>query len=229
MEKNKEPLSVHMANDPDGALRELIVSIDPEVLQAFNKKLNRVIVGIAEIVRGLDRAIRGFASWAATIDWSAFIDGRWQLHLVVQVAEVALSRGDLSEVERHRISNKLKKFQINFAKIIESKEVCDKQTVLSVVEDALFIGLSAGVPADEFNAFRLEVEKKRQSLTNAHNARRVDDVQEIIDRLTKDLWARKPSYKTNREGTAKEIRIAVNREIAKLPKIPRDWLPSEFE
>jgi hypothetical protein len=179
----------------------------------LDEKLNSVL-----------REIAKFVSLAATIG-SAFNDGRWQQHLVVQAAEMALVRDDLSEHERDRITNDLEKFKTDFAEIIRSKEACNKEIVLRVVERALIIGYSVGVPADRLHALRSEVEKARKSITKAHAARRADDVQAIVERQAKDLWTRKPSYKTNSAGTAKEIREAVNLEVSKLPKIPPRWRP----
>jgi hypothetical protein len=92
MKNDKESKPVCLDENLDSVLREFAARFDPN--------------GIVRAVRGFDRAIRGFASWAATIDWSVFNDGRWQQHLVVQVAEMALERDDLSEHERHRSSGR---------------------------------------------------------------------------------------------------------------------------
>lgn len=54
-------------------------------------------------------------------------------------------------------------------------------------------------------------------------------VQELIERLANDLWSRKPSYKGNPRGTAKEIQPSFNREIAQLEKIPKAWQPADSE
>ncbi|HEY8007151.1 MAG TPA: hypothetical protein VIF02_04110 [Methylocella sp.] len=211
MKNDKEPKSVRLAKNLDGVLRD-----GPKE-------------GIVRAVIGFERTIRRFVSWASKIDWSAFIDGRWQQHLVMEAAEEALARDDLGEDERHRITGDLEEFKTDFAEIIRSKEACNKEIVLRVVEHALFIGYSVGVPANRLHALRSEVEKARESITKAHTARRADNVQAIIERLAKDLWTRKPSYKTNSEGTAKEIREAVNLEVARLPKIPTRWCPSDSD
>jgi hypothetical protein len=61
----------------------------------------------------------------------------------------------------------------------------------------------------------------------AWKARRADDIQDIIERLARELWERKPSFKGNKHGTAVEIRANVVSEIRKLPKIPKGWILAE--
>jgi hypothetical protein len=63
--------------------------------------------------------------------------------------------------------------------------------------------------------------KKRMRAT--HDGRRGKDVQEIIVRHARQLWDCKKSFKGNAEGTAKKIYDAVTDEIAKLPKVPKQW------
>jgi hypothetical protein len=57
----------------------------------------------------------------------------------------------------------------------------------------------------------------------ANSARRADGVQDIIERHTRDLWARKPSYAGNKSKTATKIYGDVMAEVARLENIPKDW------
>jgi hypothetical protein len=63
--------------------------------------------------------------------------------------------------------------------------------------------------------------KKR--MRTAHSGRRRQDIREIIERHARRLWDRKKSFIGNAEGTAKEIYEAATDEIAKLPKVPKQW------
>jgi hypothetical protein len=59
----------------------------------------------------------------------------------------------------------------------------------------------------------------------AHEARRVKIIKEIIDCHARKLWGRKPSFKSNRRGTADQIRKSVMNEIGHLAKdaVPPEW------
>jgi hypothetical protein len=117
-----------------------------------------------------EKALNNAVQWAAKIDWGdalrmaeTITDARWQQHLVMHVAKSALARDDLNEDDRNRISSDLEKFQIDFAEIIQSQETCNKETVLRVVQHALFIGYAAGVRPEKVDDFRADVEKEASS------------------------------------------------------------------
>lgn len=61
----------------------------------------------------------------------------------------------------------------------------------------------------------------------ANEARRADGIQEIIERHSGDLWARKPSLRGNNQRTASEIRIAVKSDLMGLQNLPKGWNPAE--
>jgi hypothetical protein len=64
---------------------------------------------------------------------------------------------------------------------------------------------------------------RRKQVTPAHDARRANVVQEIIEKHALKLWKDKPSFIGNGQGTAREICNAVSNDIATLPKIPIGW------
>lgn len=70
----------------------------------------------------------------------------------------------------------------------------------------------------------------RERTAAANQARRAkgDAVQEIVNRHVQAFWAKKPSFKGNKHGTATEIRPAVNAALQALhpKKIPKGWSPA---
>lgn len=218
MKKKISKLSDRRAAPP-AAAQEIGAPLDPEKLQAATKTL-------INVVRTARTAMQALKSWAETIDWKALNDGRFTLGLVQLVGDEVNNRDDLSEAEKRLRSAELVAFQTDFAELI-ANEMCEKKTALRLIERALLIGYSAGIPADGVRALYSEIESKRSAIEKAHRARRAENVQEIIERLASALWVKKPSFKTNSEGTAKEISALVCSEISGLPEIPTGWDPPD--
>jgi len=71
----------------------------------------------------------------------------------------------------------------------------------------------------------------RQHTKPATNARKGDGdlVQELVEKLTRELWSQKPLFTGNSNGTATEIRPAFNRDIRQWKSIPNGWEPSDSD
>jgi len=182
------------------------------------------------LIHEIDKAI---TEWIAKIDWDdvkrslepiaelakTYADGRWHAQIVKTAVEEAQSH--LDEKERQQLRESLTKFETYFAEIIQSKDKCDKQTVLRVVEQTLLIGMRCNLTPERLE--KLQAEINRQRTTSAHAARRADCIQTIIERRARELWHRKPSFKGNNNGTATEICENVLTDVAALENIPNGW------
>ena len=125
---------------------------------------------LADVIITINKAVHAVVEWAARIDWTPLLDGRVHRAFVTRAAEVAIARDDLSDAERGKISKDLERFHTYFDEIIQSGEKCDKQTVLRVIENVLFIGMAAGLSPTKLAAARQRI-KKEQSIAAARAPR----------------------------------------------------------
>lgn len=147
--------------------------------------------------------------------------GEFVLGAVADAAEDTLVRNDLDPDERQFLSNAFGEFAADFAKVVQSEDTCDKDIVLRVVVRAFVIGEAARLTPEKL-AKLMEKFSKERTLP-ANDARRADDIKDIIEKAANDLWGRKPSFKNNKRGTATNIRAVVRRELSKLATIPTVW------
>jgi hypothetical protein len=132
----------------------------------------------------------------------------------------AARHSPLDEKERLIMRADLKQFDRCFDEIIKS-EMCDKLTVLSLVEQTMLIGIRCNLTPERLKELQDKLNSER--VGPAHNARRADDIQNIIVNQAEKLWKRKPWLKGSNRGAAAEIWKSVLADVTKLKKMPKDW------
>ncbi len=107
-----------------------------------------------------------------------------------------------------------------------------RNTLLSSVNDALLYAFIVGNYSQPTESiWKLHGRQHLHVHTKpASNARKTaGGINELLEKLAKNLWSRKPTYKGNPTGTAKEIQSDFNQETASWKKTPKKWEPADSE
>jgi hypothetical protein len=153
--------------------------------------------------------------------------GKGVLWLGLICARDALQRSDLSEGEKRLLAEQATSFQAHMSEIINSSNKCSKDAALGAAMSALWIGIGAG-----FNDLQLQkiwAEARRQQIARAITALKAEMIDDLIIRLSEDLWRRRPQFKGNPTGTAETILPAFNEALSKLSKLPKRWPVIDLE
>jgi hypothetical protein len=156
--------------------------------------------------------------------------GRWLMNLIIETADEALvESGHLDNLNKKQLKAARDIFAENMSLIVQAKDtdMVDKQCALNAIRDAMAIGSIAG------NSKILEswgAKVRKEVMNPAHDARRKDAIQEIIERNAANLWLKKEGFSSKPSATAREICVAVRAEIDELYKDsnpPKGWEPAD--
>jgi len=152
-----------------------------------------------------------------------FASGRFALWLGLITAVEALKRDDLSESEKCLLAKAAMDFEANMSKIIGSSKNSIKNEAIGAILSAIKIGLEAGISnKNVLQKITDALAKERRARVDpAIKARKAEAIDNIIQRLSEDLWTRNPSRKGNCEG----ILSAFNEELLKWSHNdrPKSW------
>ena len=173
-------------------------------------------IALESRLKELAESANGDVTYLSTLGHKYLDSGEFQRHLGEQAATEALNRDDISGVEMQEISLDLETFSNALTEIIRSDDRCDKKTVLSAIESALFIGYASGMPSEKVAQLRAEAERKRSEFQTeqaalARKARAASPANTALMRAITKL--RGSSYPNRPSKEAAAILDAVNSEV----------------
>ena len=137
--------------------------------------------------------------------------------MITHVDSPKLPAKEKTEFEGHA-----KLFVHYFGEVIATTSSELREAAFKAIVSAMYVSAYYAGGPRALERVKRDINKDR--VQPAQAARRRDDIQEIIDRHSRELWRRKPLFEGNRGGTATQIYDAVRVEIGTLPQVPKAWV-----
>jgi hypothetical protein len=144
---------------------------------------------------------------------------------MVNLEQDASSDLNLSDAQRNKMAQNFESLNRaikDIAKLAAASALQEKANeTLQAFAEALGASLRIGAYFPDAPRTKPSQAANRKRVALAHAGRRRDDVHLAIKEEAEALWKRKPSFRRNAEGTAKEIQDMVNARLKKLKKPPK--------
>lgn len=151
-------------------------------------------------------------------------DGRVTRAWILMVANKALRQMAENGKTLENYPNIMHDFNSNFEAIEDTNNTAD--TVRSAAYKAIELAFVVGMMAEDRDEILKELNRQKTEL--AREKRKARDINDIIVDQVTTLWAKKPSFRKNKKGTAEQIREPLRDEIAKLSNVPKEWVDPQI-